>query len=79
MSIDLQPVESSNIAAVGYDADAQTLAIQYRSGGVYHYAGVPAETHADLMGAESIGKFIGTSIRGRYEFEKQDQPKPEEA
>lgn len=78
--MNLQPVTSSQIHAVGYDPASQTLAIQFKSkngpGSVYHYADVPPEQHAALVGAESIGKHFGQNIKGRYQHTKQEEPTP---
>lgn len=68
--------ESSQIAAFGYDATSQTLAVRFpgrgvKPGDVYHYAGVPAEVFADMQAAESKGKFFGSHIRGRFDYTKQ--------
>lgn len=73
-TIPLTPVNSSQLAAVGYDPAGRTLAIQFKgkggAGSTYHYAEVPAEVHAGLMSAESCGKFFGASIKGKFAFTK---------
>jgi len=56
------PVESSNVASVGYDEETKTLEVAFKSGSIYQYSGVEPQTHADLMGAESIGKFVQQNI-----------------
>jgi hypothetical protein len=57
------PVDSSMISHVGYNAETQTLAVKFRKGGwTYHYSGVSAEKHADMMKADSIGKFLQTHV-----------------
>lgn len=71
------PVKSSQIAAIGYDAETKTLAVEFLGKGtaprsVYHYHDVPPETHAALMGAESIGKYFGANVRAAHKFTKQD-------
>ena len=66
MAIDFQPVNSSNLAAVGYDKDTQTLHVQFSSGGAYRYTGVPASTHQALMAAPSKGGFLAKHIKGRF-------------
>lgn len=78
-SIDLTPCESSQIAAFGYDQATQILAIQFpgrgaKPGDIYHYADVPAEVFEQMKAAESKGKFFGSTIRGRYAYEKQADP-----
>ena len=62
----LDPVDSSNVAAVGYDPDTRTLRVRFHSGGVYDYAGVPPEIHAALMAGESKGGYLARAIRPHY-------------
>lgn len=65
--VPLKPVKSSMVEATGYDPLTKTLAVQFRGGKTYHYDNVPTET-VDAMGkAESIGKFIGANVRGKFE------------
>ena len=69
--IALQDVESSQIHALGHDAETNTLAIRFTSGhgpdrgpgSLYHYANVTAEDFAAFKGAESIGKHFGRYIK----------------
>ena len=37
-----QPVSSSNLASVGYDASSMTLEVGFNNGSVYQYYNVPA-------------------------------------
>lgn len=85
MNIDLTPVKSSQIFAVGYDAPSETLALQFlrngQPGGVYHYTPVPDGMYHALLAAESIGKFFGANIKGkpgikytRIESQKEAEP-----
>lgn len=66
------PVKSSQIASIGHDPATNTLAIEFNGGKVYHYEGVPAEAHADLMAAESVGKHFGAHIRGKFPHAAQE-------
>lgn len=77
------PVKSSQIASIGYDAATQTLAVEFWNkdgaphggdvpGAVYHYEGVPAEAHAALIAAESVGKHFGAHIRGKFKHAVQE-------
>ena len=59
------PVTSSFIESVAHDGD--TLQVKFASGKIVTFAGVPAEEHAKLMGAESIGRHFGQHIRGKYD------------
>ena len=63
-------VNSSNISSVGYDADSQTLEIEFNNGGVYLYSGVPESLYEGMMGADSKGKFFHANIKNIYPFSK---------
>jgi hypothetical protein len=74
-SISLSPVKSSQIEAIGYDTARRTLRVQFKgSGSTYDYANVPPEVHQNFHKAESLGKFLGSHIKGKYEFKKLPQP-----
>lgn len=74
--IAITPCESSQVSGFGYDADTQTLAVQFPGrgatpGSIYHYSAVPPEVFADFQASESKGKFFGSKIRGHFSYEKQ--------
>lgn len=69
-----QPVKSSNVVSVGYEAETRTLEIQFKSG-VYQYAGVPPETYANLLTAESIGRYVAQEIRAKFKGIRVDVKK----
>lgn len=56
-------VESSQIAEIGHDGS--TLAIKFKSGGLYHYPDVTVEQFEAFQKAESLGKHFGANIRSR--------------
>ncbi len=56
-------VSSSNLASVGYDPVQQTLEIEFHSGSVYQYSGVPADVYAGLMSATSHGRYFDAFIK----------------
>jgi KTSC domain len=63
------PVESSAIASIGYDAQEETLEVEFSSGTVYRYLRVPADVAATLYEADSRGKYFGEFVRGAgYEY-----------
>lgn len=66
LGFELQPVQSSNIKAVGYDAANQSLGVQFASGKTYRYDGVPQKTYDELMTADSLGSHFARSIRPAY-------------
>jgi hypothetical protein len=61
-----QPVSSSDLRSVGYDPATRTLEIEFNSGAVYRYDGVPPALHAGLMAASSHGSYFHQNIKGRY-------------
>ena len=65
-SVPLAAVESSNIAAAGYDAARQLLVCQYRSGAAYVYRRVPPEKFAAFQAAPSKGKYLQQHVVGHH-------------
>ena len=65
-ALELEPVRSSNIAAIGYDAEQQVLQVEFANGGVYRYMDVPQGVVDDLLSAPSIGRFFGRNVRNKY-------------
>lgn len=68
--IALEPVTSSALAAVGYDIDAQQLAIQFPSGHILHYASVPLSAWEAFQAAPSKGSFYAREIKRHFTAEK---------
>ena len=64
------PVSSSNVNSIGYDADTQTLEVEFKNGAIYHYFGVPEYEHDGLMSADSKGKYLHSHIKNRYPLSK---------
>ena len=62
------PVSSSVLSAVGYDAETQTLEVEYSRGGIYQYKDVPLEVFDQLMEATSKGTFINDHVKDSYAF-----------
>ena len=52
LNIEMQPVKSTQLAAIGYDAETKTLAIRFAHGigSMYHYPDVDPETFAAMLG-----------------------------
>lgn len=63
--ITMLPVESSQVAAVGYSPERKTLAVTFTrgAGAIYHYPNVEPQVYADFVGAESIGSYFGKHIK----------------
>jgi len=59
-------VESSSLRSVGYDENARVLEVEFLSGRIYSYAGVPPETYDWLMRSKGKGGYFNRMIRDRY-------------
>jgi KTSC domain len=62
----MKPVKSSNIVAIGYHNETQTLLVTFKNSGTYAYDDVPPEEHEKLMAADSVGKHFSTHIRTKF-------------
>lgn len=62
----MKPVKSSNIEAVGYDAATRKLTVHFKNGSKHDYADVPADTHAAMMKADSVGGFFHKHVRSAF-------------
>lgn len=51
-------VESSNLVSVGYNPETATLEIEFHSGSIYQYSGVPEDVYRGLMNAGSKGRYF---------------------
>jgi hypothetical protein len=63
-------VDSTNIEAIGYDAQAQELHVCFLSGDTYIYHGVPQDVYDDLMNAPSKGSYLNRVVKGTYAYTK---------
>ena len=64
------PVASSNIASIGYDAESATLEIEFTNGSIYQYFNVPTGLNDELMAYPSKGQFLNTYIRNSYPYSR---------
>jgi len=62
------PLASSSLASAQYDAETETLEIEFRNGRMYSYSGVPLHIYEQLMEADSKGQFYNLHIRDAYPF-----------
>jgi hypothetical protein len=61
-----QPIDSTVLRAVGYDAGTAELEIEFRSGDVYRYYAVPPSVFRELTEAASPGAYFNRRINGTY-------------
>lgn len=78
--IPLEPVESNQVGAIGYDDATKTLAVQFKRGAraIYHYPNVERATYEAFKGAESIGTYFGQHLKAlpfeKFPAEDVEQP-----
>ncbi len=65
-----QQVASSNVGAIGYDAQSQTLEVEFLSGWVYQYYGVPVHIYEEFLQASSKGRFLNQYIKDSYPYSR---------
>lgn len=71
MSIpEMHPVSSSNISAVGYDADNLIVYVQFLNGAIYSYKGVNENEFESLRSAASVGSYLNRNYKNIYPYEK---------
>jgi hypothetical protein len=67
--IQMVPVDSSNVAAIGYSSVEQVLVVDFHNGGHYRYFQVPIGVFEAFLAAPSKGRFLNWEIKGTYDFE----------
>lgn len=60
-------VKSRILRSVGYDEHAKVMEIEFSSGLVYQYSGVPPKVYADLMHSDEIGKYYSEKVRPKFQ------------
>jgi len=61
-------VKSSNLQAVGYEAEI--MEVEFLNGSVYEYSEIPQEKYDGLMTAPSKGKYYNQYIKGQFPSKK---------
>jgi KTSC domain len=64
-------LQSTTLAAVAYDPATGQLSLQFRSGSIYVYFGVPQAIHHDFMAAPSKGAYFNRHIRNQFPYFRQ--------
>jgi hypothetical protein len=72
----MQPVKSTALTAIGYDANHRWLDIEFKHGGLYRYLGVPAHDYDGLLSSSSKGAFFRKRIQDRYVATVLRRPEP---
>ncbi len=64
--LERQSVKSVILSSVGYDESTKVLEIEFHSGLVYQYSGVPLKIYKDLMHSSEIGKYFSDKVRTQF-------------
>lgn len=64
------PVDSSQIASIGYDAEEKVLEVEFNNKAVYAYSDVPKAVFDELLLADSVGKTFNATVRNQYDYER---------
>jgi hypothetical protein len=67
---DMQPVSSSNIAAIGYDPESQAVYVEFLNGTTYMYKGVPDHEFENLRTSSSVGSYLNRYFKNVYPYER---------
>ncbi len=68
-TIQLYPVHSTSIKAIGYDVRSKTLAVEFQSGKLYYYFEVPPDLYEDFRQTPSLGIFFQDHIRDQFAYD----------
>lgn len=65
------PVDSSNLASVGYEESQKILEVEFINGGIYQYFSVPVSVYQGLMQASSHGQYFDQNVKkANYRYKK---------
>lgn len=60
--------DSSVIAALTYDADTNTLDVEFTTGRKYRYWMVPLAVYEAFIAAPSLGQYFNSEVRDHFPF-----------
>jgi KTSC domain len=60
------PVDSSNLASIGHNAESLVLEVEFNNGRVYQYFDVPTGTYDELMSSASKGSYMNNVIKKQF-------------
>jgi hypothetical protein len=68
--MELKPVISSNIKAIGYDTSTKILHVEFNNNTLYEYKNVPQEIYDGLINTSSQGSYLAQHIKGVYLYRR---------
>ncbi len=66
----MNPVDSSCVARIGYDANTEEVYVEFHDSGLYAYRGVSPRVYEEFLAAGSKGTFVNEVIKPRYPYRK---------
>jgi hypothetical protein len=67
--------QSSHLSSYSYDADSQTLTIQFHNGAIYQYTNVPATEYDNFKQSGGTGTYFVHKIKHQYPMTKIFDPR----
>lgn len=64
------PVNSSNIAEVGYDEENKEVYVRFLNNSLYVYKGVPIFEYESLINSPSLGSYLNRNYKNVYPYER---------
>jgi hypothetical protein len=61
-------VKSSNVKRIVYNRHVQELRVEFLSGAIYRYDGVPKRIAKEMFTASSLGRYVWQRLRGKYPY-----------
>jgi hypothetical protein len=61
---------SSQVKTVRYFDAEQILEIEYVTNKTYQYFQVPESVYEGCLSAESVGKYVNSNVKGKYEYKQ---------
>lgn len=68
--MNLIPVSSSQIKAIGFDAATRKMHVVFKSGDTYEYDDVDQSKYEALLDADSVGGMFHQTIKGKHPHKK---------
>jgi len=70
MNVEMIQISSSNLAAIGYEAQNEVAHVQFLNGAEYIYKGVPQHEYEGLLNAPSAGSYLNRNFKNVYPYER---------
>ena len=65
-----QSIYSSALASAGYDSSLEIMEVEFNTGEIYQYKGIPQSEYEAFLNADSHGIYFSENIKDAYEFVK---------